>query len=302
MGPKPYDVIFSAPNINPPSLWGGSWDVKTVLGEAKIHEDGSASFKVPARTPVYFQVLDSNGFSIASMRSWSTLMPGETFSCIGCHESRGETWIPAGLALAGEAKPLETPLGIENQGFDYPKFVQPILDRHCVACHTADHPSGFDLTGDLVYDRLARKWFARSYISLMQRIGRSRSNRAINIASIFSQAPQMPPYSYGSTRSGMIRVLTGERDVDHRDVHLTAKELKILACWIDLEVPHSGSYDSYVSRPDAQRYRRLEANAQSWYEIEAENIKRLAERQQATAALPAGRSSGRAGSVANASE
>ena len=152
MGPKPYDVIFSAPNIDPPSLWGGSWDVKEVLGEAKIYEDGSASFKVPTRTPVYFQVLDSNGFSIASMRSWATLMSGETFSCLGCHVSKNETWSPASIALAGEPKPLETPLGIENQGFDYPKFVQPILDKHCVTCHKADHSSGFDLTGDLVYN------------------------------------------------------------------------------------------------------------------------------------------------------
>lgn len=76
----------------------------------------------------------------------------------------------------------------------------------------------------------------------------------------------------------MIRVLTDEGDANHRDVNLSVRELKTLACWIDLEVPHSGSYDSYVARPDAQRYRRLEANAQRWYEIEAENIKRLAER------------------------
>ncbi len=280
MGPRPLDVIFSAPNINPPALWGGSWDVKEVLGEAKIHEDGSASFRVPARTPVYFQVLDSNGFSIAGMRSWATLMPGETFSCIGCHESKNEAWSPTQIALAGEAQPLDTPLGIENQGFDYPKFVQPILDKHCVACHQTDHSSGFDLTGDLVYNRRARKSFARSYTSLMQGIGSSPSNRAISIASIFSQPPQLPPYSYGSTQSGMIRVLTGDKDADHQDVNLTDRELRILACWIDLEVPHSGRYDSYMPYSDAQRYRRLEAHAQRWYDIEAQNVKELAARQQ----------------------
>jgi hypothetical protein len=78
----------------------------------------------------------------------------------------------------------------------------------------------------------------------------------------------------------MIRVLTGDKDVNHKDVNLTAKELRILACWIDLEVPHSGSYDSYMSQFDARRYRRLEANAQKWYDIEAQNIKELAARQQ----------------------
>ena len=25
------------------------------------------------------------------MRSWSTLMPGEVFSCVGCHENKNET-------------------------------------------------------------------------------------------------------------------------------------------------------------------------------------------------------------------
>jgi hypothetical protein len=301
-GPKPLSAIFSAPNINPPSLWGGSWDVKQVLGEAKISENGSVSFKVPARTPVYFQVLDSNGFSIAGMRSWATLMPGETFSCVGCHESKNEAWSPASISLAGEAKPLETPLGIENQGFDYPKMVQPILDKHCVTCHKAGHSSGFDLTGDLEYSRAARKSFARSYTSLMQGIGRSTSNKAINIASIFSQPPQMPPYSYGSTKSGMIRILKGEKDLNHKEVNLTDRELRILACWIDLEVPHSGRYDSYMPGFDAQRYRQLEANAQRWYDIEAQNIREFAAQQHPLAVMPEGRPGAKASAVANTSK
>ncbi len=284
MGPKPSDIIFAAPNINPPSLWGGSWDVKEVLGEAKINEDGSASFKVPARTPVYFQVLDSNGRSIASMRSWSTLMPGETFSCVGCHESKNEAPAVGIVARAGEATPLKTTLGIENQGFDFPKMVQPILDKNCVSCHKENHPSGIDLTGDLVYNRFAKKSFARSYSSLMKGLGASTSNKSISIASILSQAPQMPAYSFGSTQSGMIRALTDNKNVNHKDVRLTDRELRILSCWIDLEAPHSGSYDSYMSESDAKRYKRLEADAQVWYDIEAQNIKELAALQGSSAA------------------
>jgi DNA-binding beta-propeller fold protein YncE/mono/diheme cytochrome c family protein len=287
MGGKPFNVIFSAPNINPPSLWGASWDVKEVLGEAKINEDGSASFKVPARTPLYFQVLDAQGRSIASMRSWSTLMPGETFSCVGCHESKTKAPRAGTVATAGEAKPLEPTLGVENQGFDFPKFVQPILDKHCVSCHKANSPSG-DLTGNLVSNGSAKKSFARSYVTLMNGIGQSTSNRAISIASIFSQAPQMPPYSYGSTKSGMIRVLTGDKDANHKGVNVSDKELRILACWIDLEAPHSGSYDAYMPAADAQRYKQLEANAQRWYDIEARNVKEFAALQQSIAGRPDG--------------
>ncbi len=284
MGGKPADVVFAAPNINPPSLWGGSWDVKEVLGETKIYEDGSAAFKVPARTPVYFQVLDANGCSIASMRSWSTLMPGETFSCTGCHESKNEAPFPDAVALAGEARPLETPLGIENQGFDFPKIIQPILDKHCVSCHKANSSSG-DLTGDLVYNGSAKKSFTKSYTSLMNRLGSVTSNKAISIASILSQAPQMPPYSFGSTQSGMIKAINGSVAA-MKDVNLTDKEKRLLACWIDLEAPHSGSYDAYMSDSDAQKYKHLEATAQKWYDIEGQNVKKLAALQKPITAMP----------------
>jgi len=92
----------------------GAWDVKRVLGTVPIEADGSALFEVPARTPLYFQVLDEHGFAIQSMRSWMTLQPGENRSCVGCHEdpngsvpnrelslalrrdpSRIEPWLPA---------------------------------------------------------------------------------------------------------------------------------------------------------------------------------------------------------------
>ena len=62
--------------------------LKRILGEAKIYEDGSACFRVPAKTPVYFQIVNQDGHVIQTMRSWSTLQPGETFSCVGCHEDK----------------------------------------------------------------------------------------------------------------------------------------------------------------------------------------------------------------------
>lgn len=296
LGGKPSNVIFSAPNICPVSLWGASWDAKEVLGEAKIYEDGSASFKVPARTPIYFQVLDSNGCLIAGMRSWSTLMPGETFSCYGCHENKKKAPpTPAtNMAAAAGVQELDKSLGIEGKPFDYVKFVQPILDKHCVNCHGANHKSGFDLRGDLVSNSSAKKSFARSYTSLLKGIGASKSNKAINITSIFSQPPQLPPYSYGSNKSGMIKnILAG-----HNNVKLSANEIKILATWIDLEAPHAGTYDAYMSQSDAQKYKSLEATAQKWYDIELQNIKDLA-KTQITAVIPVDFSSEKAVPVAN---
>lgn len=102
---------------------------------------------VPARRPVYFQVIDSMGYCIAIIRSWSTLQPDEHFFCLGCHMEIPMCVDPPGR----DPKPLETPLGIEGSYFDYGKFVQPIRDKHCVDCHKVNHESGVDLRGDLLW-------------------------------------------------------------------------------------------------------------------------------------------------------
>ena len=160
----------------PISLNSGSWDVKHVLGEVDIEADGSCSFEVPAHTPVYFQVLDAKGYTIQSMRSWSTLQNGERFSCIGCHENKMDagaqtpTTRKTTMALskpiqklkpfAGKEHPLvrrlasqswldsvENYLGVNAprsldadapvDGFSFVQEIQPIFDRHCVSCHNA---------------------------------------------------------------------------------------------------------------------------------------------------------------------
>lgn len=293
MGPKPGNVYFSAPTICPVSIGGASWEVKQVLGEAKIFDDGSASFKVPALKPIFLQVLDSNGCCIANMRSWLTLMPGETFACYGCHENKSIAPPTAPTFLAGEGEPqkLETTLGIENQGFDFKKMVQPILDANCVSCHKSGHASGFDLTGGDSYDNGAKKTWTKSYASLLRGLrpsgsngNISLSNKAVCITSIFSQPPQMPPKSYGSTQSGMIKaVLDGT--MPKGGEKLSAKDIKILATWIDCECPFSPTYDTYMSGSDASRYQGLEASAQKWYDIEEDNVQAYAKTQNIVATM-----------------
>ncbi len=121
----------------PVAVGNGSWDVKTVLGEAAVHADGSAFFTLPARTPVYFQAIDARGYAVQTMRSWLTLQPGENASCVGCHESKNST--PPGRAkpsLALKAGPQDlTPFHGPPRGFSFPREIQPILDRHCTSCH-----------------------------------------------------------------------------------------------------------------------------------------------------------------------
>ncbi len=173
----------------PISLNSGSWDVKHVLGEVDIEADGSCSFAVPAHAPVYFQVLDARGYTIQSMRSWSTLQNGERFSCIGCHENKTDAAAQVAtrqttIALskpvqklqpfAGKEHPLvrrlasqswldsvENYLGVNAprpldadapvDGFSFVEEIQPIFDRHCASCHNASEieRSKISLTGEV---------------------------------------------------------------------------------------------------------------------------------------------------------
>ena len=157
---------------------GGTWDVKHVLGEVEVEKDGSALFDVPANTPVYFQLLDGQGRLVQTMRSWSTLMPGEMFSCLGCHEDKHKAGssLPNKrvIALSKPAQKLQPTGGMEphplldrleknglagspenywtiNQprsldpnasveGFSYRKQIQPIWNQHCIQCHNGEKP------------------------------------------------------------------------------------------------------------------------------------------------------------------
>jgi hypothetical protein len=127
----------AALSSTPVSVGNGCWDVKVVLGSARVHDDGSAAFIVPARTPVYFQALDAKGQAVQTMRSWSTLQGGEHFACAGCHESKNTA--PPALAgmtsaLRAGPEPLDSFHG-PPRGFSFIERVQPILDRHCIRCH-----------------------------------------------------------------------------------------------------------------------------------------------------------------------
>jgi hypothetical protein len=185
----------------PISIGNGAWDVKVVFGEAKVYEDGSALFTVPARKPVYFQALDERGCAVQTMRSWSTLQPGEYGACVGCHDHKN-TAPPArdyGFSLAMKAGPqaLEPFYG-PPRGFSFPHEIQPILDRHCIRCHKNRQPIqalvqgetrqpvlgqrrpgsalgdgvkeqvAFSLLGDVTEDRTAKRKWSDAYLVLTQ--------------------------------------------------------------------------------------------------------------------------------------
>lgn len=149
------------PHMNTPNLGVSAEDPgKYVLGTVPVEEDGSACFRVPSGIPVFFQALDADGVAFQTMRSLTYVWPGQTLSCVGCHESRETAPIPvAGYLAALRREPSKITPGPEGSWpLRYDCLVQPVLDRHCVSCHRpgAEDPRGaaLDLTPAKSYGTL----------------------------------------------------------------------------------------------------------------------------------------------------
>lgn len=261
-----------------------AWDVKIVLGETPVYADGSAAFQVPARTPVYFQAIDANGHVVQTMRSWSTLMPGESFSCVGCHENKNEaaTSKTASLALKARIKPLEPFYDITGKGFSFPKMIQPILDAKCVKCHQGGDTKPPDLRATPVWDGEARKFWNQAYHALIstdrpappandvqQVMGViAEKSKYLNWIGRWSVPEMIPPYSQGSSLSPLVALL----EKGHEKVRMTREEMDKISCWIDLALPHSGKWTEGMTPEDEKIYTQVDRKRLDWERQDALNI------------------------------
>ena len=125
-----------------PIIGRGTVHVKRVIGRVPLDADGSAWFTVPPLKSVSFDVLDAQGKLLARMGSDMHLMPGEHRGCIGCHENRD---VPATATRYTHRAPLamrhgpstpEQPAWGTAGIIDFPRVVQPVLDKYCVKCHS----------------------------------------------------------------------------------------------------------------------------------------------------------------------
>ncbi len=120
-----------------PLTYGGSFTLERVLGTVPVEPDGSAYIELPALRSLFFVALDENDLSVKRMQSFLTVQPGEVTGCVGCHEQRTETLHAARrtwLALQRPPSRIE-PIADCPDVFDFPRDIQPILDRLCVDCH-----------------------------------------------------------------------------------------------------------------------------------------------------------------------
>jgi len=161
-----------------------AWDVKVVLGETPVHEDGSAAFEVPARTPVW----DEKARKLWN-KSYNSLVSTDRAKC---------------------------PANDTSQ-------VTGTIDEH---------------------------------------------SRYVNWIGRWSVPTPIPPYSHGSSRSPLVKMLAK----GHRGVKMTQEEMDKIACWIDLAVPHSGTWTEGMMADDEAVYLRVRKLRDVWRREETANI------------------------------
>lgn len=229
--PKPISY-YSLPGL---ISMDGTHTLRRVLGTVPVEADGSASFEVPALRALYFVALDEEGLAVKRMQSYTMVMPGETQGCVGCHEPRTQNINATGdhdtfTAMTRPPIRIEPVPGVPDV-FDYPRDIQPIWDRHCVACHSAEKPEGrVVLTGDY------NEWFTQSYYALF----------AYNqISDMFgrynTEFRSHQPYGFGTGASPLMNKIDGS----HYDVKLTKQEHDTVRLWIEASAYFTGTYAVY---------------------------------------------------------
>ena len=238
----------------------GPWDIKRVLGTVPVEQDGSASFIVPANTPISLQPLDAEGKALQVMRSWMTAMPGEVLSCVGCHEPQNTT-PPVRQTTASRRKPSEiTPWYGPTRGFSFKREVQPVLDSYCLGCHNPDSPRGKELAAgrkipDLRGTKLIDDWssvtpgnagadggrfFSVAYTSL---------HRYVRRPGIESDYHLLTPLDFHADATELVQMLKK----GHHGIRLDKESWDRIITWIDLNAPYHGYWHEIVG----ERARKL---------------------------------------------
>lgn len=259
---------FGYPGLAGPDKigYGGPWEVMRILGTVAVEADGSAFFRVPAGTPVAFQALDGRGQAVQLMRSWVTAMPGETVSCIGCHETPRDA-APTQASLAALRAPQEVvPWRGPARGFDFKREVQPVLDRHCVSCHDGPKGAAPDLRpAAVIADYHGQPLSKLGVERLPPHIRQQHGGRLLYTPAYDALIPYLrrvnveddvsllTPAEYHVDTSPLIQLLRK----GHHGVQLDEEAWDRLATWIDLNAPCHGTWGEVYPFPDDIHQRRM---------------------------------------------
>ena len=225
--------FHDSPGFDGISLWG-AFTIARILGTVPVEADGSAHFTVPPMRSLFFAALDKDDLAVKRMQSFVTLQPGETTSCVGCHEPR--VVAPAngrGATLTALKRPPSRiePLADLPQIVDFRRHIQPILDRHCVSCHGPAKADGnLRLDSGSGMPSHGRGRVLSSYVALVCRLGEVVDGRNAH----GNRAPR-------TLGSGGSRLMT-RLDVRHYKVNCSPRERAIIRLWLDSGAVANGTY------------------------------------------------------------
>ena len=223
--PKPLNYGERLWDFIPISL-GGTFTIARIIGTVPVEADGSAHFELPANRPFFFIAVNEKNESIKRMQSFLSVMPGEVLGCVGCHENKAEAPQIKSYNLMALKRPASqiTPLPDVPYTIDFPRDIQPILDRHCVRCHNPDKPDGrITLSGD------HGPCFSISYINLFAMGYVSHGEDKLG-----NRAPR----TIGDVASKLMPILDGS----HYKTKLRSKEIEMIRNWIHIGAPYPGTY------------------------------------------------------------
>ena len=230
--PKSETHVANKPRLG----YANAESARMFLGTVPVEADGSAYFRAPALRPLAFQAVDASGRAVQGMRSAAYLQPGERRSCVGCHESTAQApGAGAGTVMAARRGPSVIARGPDgSMPWSFTRLVQPILDRHCVSCHTKDAKPPLTRRGEGEFSEAyaGLKDYARWY------------EWGKNSISVVASRPGEMPCDM-SPLPGILR------DANHATLTLSDDDWRNIYLWLDANGAFYGAY----SRPEqlAQR-------------------------------------------------
>jgi hypothetical protein len=196
--------------------------------------------------------LDERFRALQTMRSFTGVMPGERRGCLGCHElhSTAPDHATGSLALARQPRAIDPPPW-GDATVSYPRFVRPVLDKYCAACHegVGEARKILDLSarpGFLIFEEPYLTLTGRpSWGSPYQRPNDAPpgfgSANMIMVEGYDQRDPEayrtpkpMTQLSYGS------RLIDVAADSTHHGMQVDPVDLRKLIAWVDTMCPYRG--------------------------------------------------------------
>ena len=232
----------------------GPWDVRRILGTVPVEADGSASFTVPANTPIAVQPLDAEGKAAAAD---AELVHG--------HAGRESLLRRLPRDAEHHARRSKPTLASQRQ----PSEITPVVRPGARLQLRARSPAG----ARQVLRRLPRRAAAAATASTLPDFTRQGQERLAQLHAVLRRAAPLraPARARRATTTCRCRWSSTPTPANwcrcsskgHHNVKLDAEAWDRLITWIDLNVPDHGTWTEHVGGPRRlSMQRRLEMRTQ----------------------------------------